>query len=273
MGKYKILTGESPVAILVILIKNNDIGIMKTRVLLLGACVTLVVSCGVTKEGTTRKAYYIEKDRMPDAVAFLPAPPVNGSELFLTDSVCYERGKDLRDTPRGAQAVADADHTTKYYMEYFAPELGVLITKENSPFLFNFLDISIRNIRASISGAKAAYMRKRPFVYFHEPSARPEADADLGKTGSYPSGHSIRGWGLALILSEICPESAEAILKKGYEYGQSRVILGVHYQSDLDAARLAASAAVAALHSDEAFQKDLAKAKIEFRKLKKTLSL
>ena len=60
---------------------------------------------------------------------------------------------------------------------------------------------------------------------------------------SYPSSHAAAGWAVALVLSELNPDRAEPILKRGYEYGQSRVIAGYHYQSDVDAARLAASAA------------------------------
>ncbi len=69
------------------------------------------------------------------------------------------------------------------------------------------------------------------------------------------------------MLSEVNPDHAEAILKAGYEYGQSRVIAGYHFQSDVDAARLAAAAAVARLHNDKTFQKDLAKAKKEYARL------
>ena len=242
---------------------------MKNKLCIAAAAMAAIVSCGTLRTAPSENHLYVEEENLPDAGIFLPAPPVNGSETFLTDSVCYVKGKELRNTKRGRQAKMDINHSTEYCLEYFAPELGVTITRENSPFLFSFLDSTIRNIRASISGAKAKYMRRRPFVYFGEPSGSPAADEHLGKTGSYPSGHSIRGWGLALILSEICPESATGILKKGYEYGESRVILGVHYESDVEAGRIAASAAVASLHSDKEFCRDLEKAKKEFRRLKK----
>ena len=88
-------------------------------------------------------------------------------------------------------------------------------------------------------------------------------------TYSYPSGHSATGWCIALVLAEINPERQEAILKRGYEIGQSRVIAGYHYQSDVDVARLAGSAVVARLHADEKFQRQLAKAKKEYNRIKK----
>jgi membrane-associated phospholipid phosphatase len=37
---------------------------------------------------------------------------------------------------------------------------------------------------------------------------------DLGKQGSYPSGHSAAGWAWALVLAEVAPVRAEAILER-----------------------------------------------------------
>lgn len=51
--------------------------------------------------------------------------------------------------------------------------------------------------------------------------------------------------------------------------GQSRVICGYHFQSDVDAAHIVASAVVARLHANENFIKQLGKAKQEFAKLVK----
>lgn len=51
------------------------------------------------------------------------------------------------------------------------------------------------------------------------------------------------------------PDRQDSILKRGYEMGQSRVICGYHFQSDVDAARLVASAVVARLHANDNFMK------------------
>ena len=64
---------------------------------------------------------------------------------------------------------------------------------------------------------------------------------------------------------ELNPERADTILARGYMYGESRVIAGYHWQSDVDAGRLAASAALARLHADKRFMRLLRKAKREFR--------
>jgi len=70
-------------------------------------------------------------------------------------------------------------------------------------------------------------------------------------------------------LAEISPERQEAILKRGYELGQSRVICGVHWQSDVDSARLGASVAMIQLHNNPEFLHLLEKAKAEIRGLRR----
>jgi acid phosphatase (class A) len=55
----------------------------------------------------------------------------------------------------------------------------------------------------------------------------------------------------------------EAILSCGYSYGQSCVICGVHWQSDVTAGRVIGAAVVAMLHSDPVFSAQLAAAKEE----------
>lgn len=221
-------------------------------------------SCGTANRGKT----YVDLSQMPDAGVYLPAPPAENTVEFLADSARYEWGKTIRGTARGEQAVRDAKTGTDYFMEIFAEPLGVRITKDNAPFLYDFLARSIRTIRLGVTNAKNKYMRVRPFVHFGEPTSVPGDEEELRGTGSYPSGHTVRGWGLALLLSEICPEHQDAILQRGYEYGESRVIAGYHYQSDVNAARSAAAASVSRMHADKTFMKDLARAKKEFRKLK-----
>ena len=112
-------------------------------------------------------------------------------------------------------------------------------------------------------------MRTRPFAYWNEQSGTPADESWLRTNGSYPSGHSATGWAAALILAEINPDAATEILKRGYEFGQSRVIVGAHYQSDVDMGRQTAAGVVAVLHSDKAFNRQLQKAKKEFSRLRK----
>ena len=78
------------------------------------------------------------------------------------------------------------------------------------------------------------------------------------------------GWAIALVLAEINPDRQDAILKRGFEYGESRVIVGFHYQSDVDHARIITSALVNRLHANGDFLEHLKKAKDEFLRLYET---
>ena len=97
-------------------------------------------------------------------------------------------------------------------------------------------------------------------------------EEELSGEGSYPSGHSQRGYALALLLSEVNPANADTIMARGYMYGESRVIVGAHWQSDVDASRLAAAIGLARLHTSPVFLAQLSKAQEEFKQLKGTLS-
>ena len=115
--------------------------------------------------------------------------------------------------------------------------------------------------------AKEYYMRTRPFAYYKEMTCNPKQQEELSTNGSYPSGHTAIGWATALVLAEINIDRQNEILIRGFEMGQSRVICGYHWQSDVDAARIVSSAVVARLHANKEFAKCLKKAKKEFKRL------
>jgi D-alanyl-D-alanine dipeptidase len=94
----------------------------------------------------------------------------------------------------------------------------------------------------------------------------------LSGEGSYPSGHSQRGYATALLLSEVNPANADTIMARGFMYGESRVIVGAHWQSDVDASRLCAAIGLTRLHTSPAFLEQLGKAQAEFQRLTGALS-
>ena len=212
--------------------------------------------------------YFLSVEQMPDASRFLPDPPVNGSAAFCLDSVVYEQGKALRGTPRGEEAVRDAKTKIDYVMRRFGAVMERDFTPENYPVTADFLFRSFTTARLTVTTAKDKFHRMRPYQYFNEPTPIPEKEAKDDFT-SYPSGHTIRFWMAALTLAALDPEHQDDILKVGYELGQSRTIVGFHFQSDIDAARLAASAAYARLSADRAWQKSFRRARRELSRIHK----
>jgi acid phosphatase (class A) len=110
--------------------------------------------------------------------------------------------------------------------------------------------------------AKAHYARRRPFMDTKERTCTPKEEARM-KPDSYPSGHASIGWAWALVLAEVAPERANEILARGVAYGQSRVVCGVHYKSDLDAGRIIGAATVSRLHANAVFRAQVAEARKE----------
>ncbi len=198
-----------------------------------------------------------------ESLSILPPPPAIGSVRFLDDEARYKEGLIERRGPRGRLAAKDAD--IRRMAESFSEAFGMEISRENTPAICELLARAGKDLGGmSMRSAKKHYRRLRPFVLYSEPTCLPEEEAFIRSDTSYPSAHSSRGWGMALILAEINPQNREAIIRRGYEIGQSRVICGYHWQSDVDAARMAASATVAVLHGNEGFLKAMEKAKAEF---------
>lgn len=214
--------------------------------------------------------YFLEISEVANSLKLLPPPPAAGSILFLNDKAQYDWGKMQRDTPRGDQAVSDARVGGNGVPMAFSEAFGVEISKEKTPEIHKLV-INMREDAGDLATrhAKEHYMRVRPFSFFKEDTCNPEQQQELSTNGSYPSGHTAIGWATALVLAEINPARQNEILERGYQMGQSRVICGYHFQSDVDAARLVASAVVARLHANEAFMKQLEKAKKEFAQLLK----
>lgn len=224
----------------------------------------------VSDHSTTPEVYFLQEGDVPNSLLLLPAPPDAMSIIFLNDQACYNWGKTQRNTPRGDQAVEDARVGGDGVPRAFSEAFGINITKEDTPEIYKLI-VGMREDAGDLAtrDAKDHYNRQRPFSFYGEDTCNPEQQAELSTNGSYPSGHTSIGWATALVLSEINPSRQNEILKRGYEMGQSRVIFGYHYQSDVDAGRLTGSMVVARLHADPGFQAQLEKAKKEFKKLNK----
>jgi acid phosphatase (class A) len=233
----------------------------------------LALSCaGVTKPdsqtalskiGEEARTGYLPKADLPDSLTLLPPPPAPGSAAFAADEETYRVTRVLRNTPRWALAARDADLTFPGGPETFSCAVDIPITEGTTPRLYNLMHRSLIDAALVTHAPKDHYRRVRPFVTNKEATCVPESEPDLMKSGSYPSGHSSIGWTWALILTEIAPDRANAILSRGFAFGESRVICGAHWQSDVTAGRIVASGLVARLHADPLFRADLEAARGE----------
>lgn len=206
-----------------------------------------------------------EELRVPDGLRIMESPVDTASFLYYDDLMGYYEGKALRGTPVGQRAIQGGAKKTKDLMRYFSPATDIAISKEETPAIYAMLHYGHEYLRRCARSIKSRHPRKRPFVQFGEHTLMPELEAESGLMDSYPSGHSTRGWGFALMLAEVMPDCSNALFATGYEYGYDRVVAGYHYLSDVQAARLVASYAVACLHTDAQFNQLMDEAKKEYQ--------
>jgi acid phosphatase (class A) len=211
---------------------------------------------------------YLVPEELPDSLALVPPPPEEGSAAFARDEEANREGRALRGTPRWELAAKDAVLHFPEAADAFTEAVGFEITETDTPYLYQLMRRTLADAGLSTYAAKEHYQRKRPFMLNNEPICTPEDEEGLRKDGSYPSGHTAIGWAWALILSEVVPERIDAILARGHEFGESRVVCNVHWQSDVDQGRIMAAATVARLHADEGFLHDLEMAKREIASLR-----
>ena len=231
----------------------------------------MAVLCpALAQNDDSRVDAYFTTTEMPDMVKWCPAPPDTVGAAFAFDIMQYMWGKTQRlDVERAAIAIRDAVYGLDCIIREFSGPFGMQISKEGTPEIYKVLREGTATCDSICTLPKKYYMRKRPFMRFNEQTLTPEDEPALRKNGSYPSGHTLLGWSSALLLMEINPEAADTLLARGLMYGDSRMIVGAHWQSDVNAARLAASAAYAKLHTSERFLKQMKKAREEFARLKK----
>jgi len=199
--------------------------------------------------------------RPVDGLSIIGGPPAAGSPDLAADEATIEATRAVLDTPRGAQAVEDVKLVEPGAFRSWSCAAGVEISPQTTPVLHRLLIRSLIDAGTATNPAKDHYKRARPFIGNQRRIC--VAPESLRGSASYPSGHSSVGFAWGLILAEVVPARADALLTRGREFGDSRVICGVHYPSDVQAGRILGASTVARLHSEPAFIADLEAAKAE----------
>jgi len=222
-----------------------------------------------------------------DAIMIVPPPaPVDSPqhEMDLSQVLAVQKSR----TPALIKrAETDRDFTG------FATVLGPKFKAESLPVTSAFIRKVIRETGAQVDRVKDCWQRPRPFVVSKEvtpvgnsaqgmmikPGTKVENAAPQGPNSvckpaetpavsySYPSGGASSGMTAGLILAALVPDKRNALLARAHEFGENRVILGVHYPSDVEAAHSLATVLVGFMMSNPVFLDDLALARAELAKV------
>lgn len=138
--------------------------------------------------------------------------------------------------------------------------LGEDCTPENYPATRKLLAGVTKDMRIMEFTVKYHLIRARPYHISNElePLARISSP-------SFASGHTLWAYIQAFTWSELVPSKRKEFLKVAYEVGESREIMGIHYPSDEEAARVLAHGMLTAMIENPAFREDLEAAKREWK--------
>lgn len=157
-------------------------------------------------------------------------PPSNSSpqtkaELQLIDDVMQEEPLPERFVERASANVNDV-----FY------DMCDVFDLDAQPELAEELAADVLKVAMYL---KYKYMRPRPYQLApYYDSSIDSADRDAESTPAYPSGHSMVGFALAKLYSDMYPQHRDDFERLGDKVALSRIQAGVHYPSDVEYARL-----------------------------------
>lgn len=196
---------------------------------------------------------YLDVENQLDSEVFVLPSPGEDSAMQAMDTAWADQMQAFRGSTRWDLAAVDADLHFPVPAGVFSCALGIPVSEEETPALYMLLWRTLTDIGLAPYAAKEAYQRERPFMVRNETTCTPQDEDALRKDGSYPSGHTAIGWGWALILTELAPDRAEALLARGRAFGESRNVCNAHWYHDVVAGRMVGAGAVARLHAEEEF--------------------
>ena len=141
----------------------------------------------------------------------------------------------------------------------FSEELGPWFNPDDLPRTAAFLKEVNQDAGNVCGDAKEIFHRERPYIM----DSRIHPCAEKEKSYSYPSGHSTGPMVLALTLSQMFPQHADALIARARLIGDDRVVAGQHFPSDVEAGRTLAKAIFQQMLKNPDFQAAMEKAKDE----------
>ena len=221
------------------------------------AVVLLVVTAGQWHASLAQDARPYVTAREVDLLMLIAPPPTNDSpqtksELAQLLSIQATRTPDME-----ARARMDATIEIARFTELLGPKF----TKESLPKTAALLARVTGSVNPVVDPAKDTWKRQRP----HQQSDQIKPSHTLTATASYPSGTATSGMLAAIVIGNLVPEKRAAIMARGVEISNQRVVGGIHFPSDVEAGRMAATLIAFAIMSRDDFKSNFEAARSEIR--------
>lgn len=213
------------------------------------ALLCLLVSASSAAAAELPGGYHYLDAAQLDLVDLLPPPPDTNSPEALADENKVAKIVAQR-TPAQMEEAKDESKRTVFF---FQPSVGPSFSPDALPKTAAFFERAESDVERLVDVAKGYWQRPRP------PFA-PE------KHGSYPSGHAAFAASAAIMLSMMLPEKRGAIFTQARLFAENRIILGVHYPTDIAAGWTTGTLAVSVMMRNKKYKADFLAAEVELRK-------
>ncbi|RYH54960.1 MAG: phosphatase PAP2 family protein [Alcaligenaceae bacterium] len=192
-----------------------------------------------------------------DSIRFMAPPP--SAEVSAREIEQMLELQRLRTPEQVAKSAGDLEQS----VFRFADVLGAQFNEERLPKATIFFHRLYKTESALNKQGKAFWKRPRPPLI----DARIQPITEFGNGASYPSGHAAFGYLTGIVLADMLPEMRPQIMTRAREFGDNRVLGGVHYPSDVEAGRQLAVLIAALVQHRPDFQADFTSARAEIREL------
>lgn len=214
------------------------------------AAIAILVAIAVAPAAAkTDASFHYINPKQIDLTIFLPPPPDLGSPQQRADELALSQAASAG--RRADYLIAEQNSTRSVF--FFAPSVGSDFTPERFPVTAAFFRRIGSDVEKLIRLAKTYWERPRP-------------SGAQKKAGSYPSGHAAFAAAAAIVLSELLPSKRDVIFTQARTFAENRILLGMHYPSDVASGWTAGTLAAYAMMHDPAFVSDFNKAQAELRR-------
>ena len=188
----------------------------------------------------------------------LPPPPAAGSAGDRQDLQAVLAVQRSRTPAEQSAAKADVERSVFRFADALDPSLQAATLPKTAAFFERVADFG----KAEVKEVKLYWRRARPPVRSDQVQPLSKEKPD---DWSYPSGHATFGYTTAILLANMVPEKRAEIFARADLYAQHRVVMGVHFPSDIEAGRLAGTVIGAQLLQQADWQADYQAARAELR--------